>query len=300
MITRDPVPYVGRFAPSPTGPLHFGSLVAAVASYLQARTRDGRWLLRIEDIDPPREQPGAAKEIVEALRCYGFEWDGDVIFQSTNDAVHKSALACLVEQGHTYPCRCSRRDLDNAPRGALGIIYPGSCRNGCGAGEAAIRLRTNDAEVAFNDALQGRIAQHLESESGDFVIRRRDGLIAYHLAVVVDDEIQAVTEVVRGIDLMDSTPRQIYLQQLLGYRTPSYVHIPVITHVDGDKLSKLTGASGISLDSVSQTLCAALRALRLEPPPGLSTAGLSDVWYWARAAWQMEKLVGCKTIVNSA
>ena len=300
MDTRDPLPYVGRFAPSPTGPLHFGSLVAAVASYLQARTQDGRWLLRIEDIDPPREEAGASEEIVEALRCYGFEWDGDVILQSTSDAAHKAALACLIEQGLTYRCRCSRRDLDNAPRGALGIIYPGSCRNGCEAGEAAIRLRTTDAEIAFDDQLQGRIAQHLESESGDFVIRRRDGLIAYHLAVVVDDEIQGVTEIVRGIDLMDSTPRQIYLQQLLGYRTPSYVHIPVITHVDGDKLSKLTGAPGIPFDSVAPTLCAALHALRLDPPANLSTAALSDVWFWAQKTWQMEKIIGCKAIANTA
>jgi glutamyl-Q tRNA(Asp) synthetase len=300
MQTRDPVPYIGRFAPSPTGPLHFGSLVAAVASYLQARTQDGRWLLRIEDIDPPREQTGASEEIIEALHRYEFEWDGDVIFQSANDTAHKSALANLIEQGLAYRCRCSRRDLNDMPRGALGIIYPGSCRNGCSAGEAAIRLRTNDAEVAFDDGLQGRIAQHLESESGDFVIRRRDGLIAYHLAVVVDDELQGVTEVVRGIDLMDSTPRQIYLQQLLGYRTPGYAHIPVITHANGDKLSKLTGAPGIPFDSVSKTLCAALRALRLEPPPSLSTAALSDVWFWARKTWQMEKIIGCKTIINQA
>ena len=169
MQTRDPVPYIGRFAPSPTGPLHFGSLVAAIASYLQARSQDGRWLLRIEDIDPPREQSGASDEIIEALQRYGFEWDGDVIFQSTNRAAHETALKSLIEQGLAYRCRCSRRDLENAPRGALGIIYPGSCRKGCDAGDAAIRLRTNDAEIAFDDALQGRVAQRLESESGDFV-----------------------------------------------------------------------------------------------------------------------------------
>jgi glutamyl-Q tRNA(Asp) synthetase len=300
MQTRDPLPYVGRFAPSPTGPLHFGSLVAAVASYLQAQAQDGRWLLRIEDIDPPREQPAASEEIVEALQRYGFDWDGDVIFQSTSNAAHESALAWLIEQGHTYRCRCSRRDLDNVPRGTLGIIYPGFCRNGCDAGDAAIRLRTNDAEVAFDDKLQGRVAQQLESESGDFVIRRRDGLIAYHLAVVVDDEIQGVTEVVRGIDLIDSTPRQIYLQNLLGYRSPGYAHIPVVTHTNGDKLSKLTGAPGIPFDSVSKTLCTALRALRMEPPAILSTAGTSDIWIWARNAWQMEGLFGRKTIINTA
>jgi len=299
MQMREPVPYVGRFAPSPTGPLHFGSLVAAVASYLQARSNDGLWLLRIEDIDPPRAQPGASGDIIEALERYGFEWDGDVIFQSTNRAAHLSALASLVDQELAYRCRCSRRDLVDAQRGAMGTIYPGNCRNGCEPGESAIRLRTNDSAIVFDDALQGRIKQHLESESGDFVIRRRDGLIAYHLAVVVDDEIQGVTEIVRGIDLLDSTPRQIYLQQLLGYRTPSYIHIPVVTHADGDKWSKLTGAPAISLDSKARNLCAALDALRQEPPPDLSNATLSEVWFWALKNWQMEKLIGRKAIVKT-
>lgn len=300
MLTRDPIPYIGRFAPSPTGPLHFGSLVAAVASYLQARSKDGKWLLRIEDIDPPRELAGASDEIVEALQRYGFDWDGDIIFQSENEAAHTAALSSLIDQGLAYRCRCSRRDLADVPRGPLGVIYPGSCRNGCDSGEAAIRVRTNDAEIAFEDELQGHIAQQLESESGDFVIRRRDGLVAYHLAVVVDDEIQGVTEVVRGIDLIESTPRQIYLQQLLGYRTPSYIHIPVITHADGDKLSKLTGAPGIPLDAVSKTLCAALHVLQQNPPRELSSAPLSDIWFWARETWQMEKLIGRKSIVNTA
>lgn len=300
MQTREPPSYVGRFAPSPTGPLHFGSLVAAVASYLQARVNNGHWLLRIEDIDPPREQAGSADEIVEALERFGFEWDGDVIFQSTNAQAHQSALASLLDQNLAYRCRCSRRDLADAPRSPLGTIYPGTCRNGCESGESAIRLLTNDAEIAFNDALQGRIAQHLESESGDFVIQRRDGLIAYHLAVVVDDEIQGITEVVRGIDLMDSTPRQIYLQQLLNFKTPDYVHIPVITHTNGDKLSKLTGAVAISFDSISKTLCEALDSMQQNPPPDLYSAPSSEVWSWALENWQMEKLFGCKAIVKTA
>ena len=230
MQTREPAPYVGRFAPSPTGPLHFGSLVAAVASYLQARVQGGRWLLRVEDIDPPREQPGASDDIIKALDRHGFEWDGGVHFQSASDEAHRTALDSLVERELAYRCRCSRRELLDAKRGSLGAIYPGTCRTGCEPGDAAIRLLTNDSEIVFEDALQGRISQRLESQSGDFVIRRRDGLIAYHLAVVVDDEIQGVTEIVRGIDLMDSTPRQICLQQLLGYRTPQYVHVPVIRY----------------------------------------------------------------------
>ncbi|NCF74302.1 MAG: tRNA glutamyl-Q(34) synthetase GluQRS [Gammaproteobacteria bacterium] len=300
MQTRDPIPYVGRFAPSPTGPLHFGSLVAAVASYLQARTKNGQWLLRIEDIDPPREQPGASDAIIEALQCYGFVWDGDVIYQSKSDAEHRSALELLIDQNLAYPCSCSRRDLADAPRGPLGIIYPGTCRNGCNKQETAIRLLTDDKAIVFADALQGTQSHRLESESGDFVIRRRDGLIAYQLAVVVDDELQGVTEVVRGIDLIDSTPRQIYLQRLLQYRTPNYIHIPVIVHANGDKLSKLTGAPAIPLKAPSKTLCAALRALGQEPPASLASAALSDVWYWALKTWQMEKLLGCKTRVNTS
>jgi len=300
MQTREPVNTVGRFAPSPTGPLHFGSLVAAVGSYLQARANNGRWLLRIEDIDPPREQTGAAELIIAALDRYGFEWDGDTIYQSESGEKHEHAVAALLQRGLAYPCRCSRKDLADAPRGPLGTVYPGNCRKGCDVGESAIRVRTDNSEIAFEDDLQGRITQRLESESGDFVIRRRDGLIAYHLAVVVDDEIQGVTEVVRGIDLMDSTPRQIWLQRLLGYRTPNYSHIPVITHVDGDKLSKLTGAPGIPMDRVEKTLVSALRALQQEPPKDLAEMSLQDIWIWARENWQIKKLSGRTAIVNSA
>lgn len=296
---REPVSYVGRFAPSPTGPLHFGSLVAAVASYLQARSNNGQWLLRIEDIDPPREQVGATDLIVSALDKYGFEWDGETRFQSESHAEHLEALQYLLDHNLAYRCRCSRRDLADSPRGALGVIYPGTCRDGCGPGESAIRIRTNDSEIAFNDGLQGHISQHLESESGDFVIRRRDGLIAYQLAVVVDDEIEGINEVVRGIDLIDSTPRQIWLQSLLGYRTPNYLHIPVITHSNGDKLSKLTGAPGISLDAIEETLVAALDALKQSPPDGLAKNSLENIWIWAKKNWNIDKLRGQKAIVNT-
>jgi glutamyl-Q tRNA(Asp) synthetase len=256
-------------------------------------------LLRIEDIDPPREQPGASEEIIKSLECYGFEWDGDVIFQSESREAHEAALAALIDHNLAYRCQCSRRDLADAPRGALGVIYPGTCRNGCDADDTAIRLLTNDSEIAFDDLLQGRIAQHLESESGDFVIRRRDRLIAYHLAVVVDDEIQGVTEIVRGIDLFDSTPRQIWLQQLLGYRTPSYAHIPVITHADGDKLSKLTDAPGISLHDVEKTLVEALLALQQQPPAELAQSKCEEVWSWAIENWQLGKNSGHEAIVKT-
>ena len=270
MPAREPNAYVGRFAPSPTGPLHFGSLVAAAASFLEARANHGRWLLRIEDIDPPREQRGAAQAIVEALERYGFEWDGDVYFQSASRAAHDAAVATLIERGLAYACHCSRSDLADALQGDLGSIYPGTCRDRQVSGESAIRIRTNDSPIEFEDALQGAITQRLESESGDFVIRRRDGLIAYHLAVVVDDENQGVTDVVRGIDLLDSTPRQIWLQRELGFRTPRYAHIPIITNSKGEKLSKSTAAAAICEEDVPATLVATLRFLRLSPPDKLA------------------------------
>jgi len=294
--TSEPAHYVGRFAPSPTGPLHFGSLVAAVASYLQAKANTGKWLLRIEDIDPPREQPGATQSIIEALERYGFEWDGDVIYQSRNHDLHAAALDDLLQRKLAYPCGCSRRELSGEPRGSLGVIYPGTCRNGCDAKEAAIRLLTDDAPITYDDALQGPQTQRLESESGDFVIRRRDGLIAYQLAVVVDDEVQQISEVVRGIDIMDSTARQIRLQRLLGYRTPRYMHIPVITHANGDKLSKLTGAQAIPLDDVCATMAAALRALQQEPPENLENSPLQNIWDWAVENWRPAAMRGLTAI----
>ncbi len=195
-----------------------------------------------------------------------------------------------------YPCGCSRKDLAAAPRGPLGVIYPGTCRNGCKAEETAIRVRTNDEPITFIDRLQGAQTQRLESESGDFVIRRRDGLVAYQLAVVVDDELEGITEVVRGIDIMDSTQRQIWLQQLLGYRTPEYLHIPVIAHPNGDKLSKLTGAPGIPLEGIRSTLVTALDALRQEPPRDLAAHRLPDIWRWAVENWKLEPLHGLTSV----
>lgn len=296
MHKRDAVPYVGRFAPSPTGPLHFGSLVAAVASYLQARSNKGLWLLRIEDIDPPREQSGAAAEIVDALRHYGFAWDGEVIFQSRSRAAHEAALQTLIDKGLAYPCGCSRRQLADAPQGPLGAIYPGTCRSGCSATDTAVRVQTTDQPITFEDGLQGICSQQLESESGDFVIRRRDGLIAYQLAVVVDDHLEGISEVVRGVDLIDSTPRQIWLQRLLGYRTPHYLHIPVVTHPNGDKLSKLTGAPGIDSNDVPATLLAALTALRQGPPDDLRRGTVDSIWLWAMANWRIDALRGIRSI----
>jgi glutamyl-Q tRNA(Asp) synthetase len=272
--------------------LHFGSLLAAVASYLQARTQAGRWLLRIEDIDPPRAQPGAADAIVAALDRYGFEWDGPVSFQSRSRERHAAALQALRDAGLAYPCGCSRSTLASGVHGPLGIVYPGTCRSGCDAKQTAMRVKTDNVPVTFVDALQGPQSQRLESDSGDFIIWRRDGLVAYHLAVVVDDFEQGITEVARGIDLMNSTPRQIWLQRLLQYPSPRYLHIPVAINAAGEKLSKSTGAGEVSLTGISKTLVLALSVLGQRPPPDLGSARPKAIWAWAREHWQVDVLRG--------
>jgi len=292
----EPAIYVGRFAPSPTGPLHFGSLLAAVASYLQARVNGGTWLLRVEDIDPPREQPRADERIIEALQAYGFEWDGPVTYQSRFAARHEALVQNLLDSGLAYPCSCSRRDLASVPRGPLGAIYPGTCRNGSRDSEVAIRVRTDDEPIRFIDELQGEQTHRLESESGDFVIKRRDGLIAYQLAVGVDDHDQGITEVVRGIDLLDSTPRHIHLQRLLGLETPGYCHIPVAENPDGQKLSKLTGATEIDLAQVRPVLVCALDALGQRPPADLAASNLESIWAWATDSWRPDVMANQKSI----
>jgi len=294
----EPTPYVGRFAPSPTGPLHFGSLLAAVASYLEARARNGQWLLRVEDIDPPREQAGAKALILTALELYGFEWDGAIIYQSDSRGAHDTAVQNLLKEDHAYRCGCSRRDLADAPQGPLGIIYPGTCRDSSDAQNGAVRVRTTDEPLAFEDRLQGAQSQRLETVSGDFIVLRRDDLIAYQLAVVVDDHLQGVTDIVRGIDLMDSTPRQIWLQRLLGFTVPSYAHIPVALNLRDQKLSKSTGAGAIPLDRMNETLVAALAALQQRPPDELRDASMHDIWEWAHAHWSIKTLKGRTQITH--
>jgi glutamyl-Q tRNA(Asp) synthetase len=258
-------PYIGRFAPSPTGPLHPGSLVAALASYLDAKVHCGQWLLRIEDIDEGRSVAGAADTMLDLLRTLGMQWDGDVVWQSRRKHLYQAAAERLRE--HAYPCGCNRREIADsrlglAPDGAA--IYPGTCRDGLAPGrtERSLRVRVppalNDADlVAFDDRFAAHVSQRLDSESGDFVLKRADGFWAYQLAVVVDDAEQGVTDVVRGADLLDSTPRQIYLQRLLHVPTPRYLHVPVVRNASGEKLSKQTGAMAVkAYDST-----AAIRAL---------------------------------------
>ena len=252
--------YAGRFAPSPTGPLHMGSLIAALASWLDARAAGGRWLIRMEDLDRPRCAPGAADAILDALRRLGLRWDGEVVYQSVRLGLYQRALQEL--QPRSYWCGCSRREIadsslslaaDGAP------IYPGTCRNGTTREPRALRVRTSDELVAFDDRVQGRQAQVLERDIGDFVLYRADGLFAYQLAVVVDDAEQGITDVVRGADLLDSTARQIYLQRLLGLPTPRYLHVPVAVDASGEKLSKQTGA--LAVDASFATIRSALRFL---------------------------------------
>ena len=239
--------YVGRFAPSPTGPLHFGSLVAALASWLDARAAHGRWLLRMEDLDTPRNQPGAADDILRTLERLGLIWDGPVVYQSRRTALYRAALERLEKP--TYWCGCTRREIADSSLGLAADgaqIYPGTCRGGLDKSKVprALRVRAT-GEIAFDDRVQGAQRQSLESDVGDFVLVRADGQFAYQLAVVVDDAEQGVTDVVRGADLLDSTPRQIYLQSLLAAATPRYLHVPAAVNAAGEKLSKQTGAPPI-------------------------------------------------------
>ncbi len=285
--------YVGRFAPSPTGRLHAGSLVAAVASYLDAKAHRGQWLVRIEDVDQGRTADGAAESILALLPQLGMHWDGELVWQSRRTRLYQSAFDQLG--AHTYPCGCNRREiadsrLGTAPDGAA--IYPGTCRHGLAPGRSArsLRVRVPDAadgmdEVAFDDRVAGRVVHHLARDAGDFVLKRADGFWAYQLAVVVDDAAQGVTDIVRGADLLDSTPRQIYLQRLLGAPTPRYLHVPVVRNADGEKLSKQTGAVAVAPASDSEVRAALLQAataLGLHLP---HAASLDAFWQAATRAW---------------
>ncbi|MEB2516675.1 tRNA glutamyl-Q(34) synthetase GluQRS [Pseudomonas sp. YuFO20] len=273
--------YIGRFAPTPSGHLHFGSLVAALASYLDARSVGGRWLMRMEDLDPPREEPGAQAAILKALDSYGFEWDGEMVRQSDRHEAYAEVLNRLFSQGLAYACTCSRKQLE-----PYHGIYPGLCRNaGHGTEDAAIRIRVPELDYHFIDRVQGEFHQHLGRDVGDFVIRRRDGLYAYQLAVVLDDAWQGITDIVRGADLLDSTPRQLYLQELLGLRQPRYLHIPLITQPDGNKLGKSYRSPPLSEDQATPLLLRALRALGQKPGAELAYATPREVLDWGITHW---------------
>ena len=293
--------YRGRFAPSPTGPLHKGSLVAAIASYLEAKKNNGQWLVRMEDVDELRNVKGAADSILHSLEAFGFEWDEEVLYQTDRKEAYTDALQNLKKQQLVYPCTCSRKSLKakaetgEIKTGKFGLIYPGTCVENKFSqfkpADYAIRIKTPNQDLSFNDELLGQNSQNLKNDLGDFIIRRRDGLFAYQLAVVVDDEHQKITHVVRGADLLDSTSRQIYLQQCMSYPALNYAHLPLIIHDNGDKLSKQTGAQGIGNKANVPLLVECLKFLRQQPPVELKQEPLKNVWQWALANWQLKHLL---------
>jgi glutamyl-Q tRNA(Asp) synthetase len=285
--------YVGRFAPSPTGPLHLGSLVAALASWLDARAAGGGWLVRMEDLDRPRCEPGAADTILRQLEAYGLTWDDAVLYQSQRDDAYAAALDVLRSQGAVFPCTCSRSQLAQAPRNAEGeIIYPGTCRLRSPSGKTthSWRVLAKDVSAHFLDRVHGELQQNVAHEVGDFIVKRVDGLFAYQLAVVVDDAFQGITHVVRGADLLWNTPRQIYLQSLLGLPTPAYAHVPLMTNAAGQKLSKQTLAPALLLTGQAEVLAQALSALGHPPPADLHGARPAELLAWASAHWQIENV----------
>ena len=291
--------YRGRFAPTPSGPLHFGSLVAAVGSWLDARAHGGEWLVRIEDLDPPRERPGAAADILATLDRLGLHWDGEVWHQSRRAAAYEAALAQLAAAGRLRSCHCSRTQLAALPENRLQrsgeeLFHPLHCvgRATGDAGAGAMRLRVPDREVRFLDQVQGLQASNVARTVGDFVLRRRDGLIAYQLAVVVDDAAQGITDVVRGCDLLGSTARQILLQEQLDLPRPAYMHLPIAVGNTGIKLSKSEDAPALSRSAPAVQVVAALEFLNQGPPAGLARESLDDVWRWAIAHWQPQRFAG--------
>jgi glutamyl-Q tRNA(Asp) synthetase len=292
-------PYRGRFAPSPTGPLHFGSLVAAVASWLEARTHRGEWLLRIEDLDPPREKPGATDDIMAALERLGLHWDGPVLRQSTRLEAYRAVLERLASDGLLRECSCSRAALAALPANLARepgdeLFHPVRCLSAAADAPqvAALRLRVPDCVVEFVDRVQGPQTVNVARSVGDFVLRRRDGLFAYQLAVVVDDAEQGILDIVRGADLLSSTPRQILLQRALGLPCLTYMHVPLAVGRNGLKLSKSEDAPGLMLAAPARQAVAALEFLGQEPPAELARGGVAAVWDWAVTHWHPERIAG--------
>jgi glutamyl-Q tRNA(Asp) synthetase len=281
---------IGRFAPSPTGDLHFGSLLAAVASYLQAKSSGGQWLIRVEDIDPPREVAGSADRILRDLNRFGMQSDQPVLYQSQRSGAHELAITKLLDRGLAYHCGCSRSEIP-----ASGV-YPGTCHDGLPKGKIprSVRLRVSNELLSFTDLVQGHIQQDLQESVGDFVIRRVDGLAAYHLAVVVDDAFQGVTDVIRGADLLGSTARQIHLQNCLGLVTPVYAHHPVAVGADGRKLSKRLGSDPVSSSVPSRVMEMALRFLGQPCPPELNN---KELWSWAADHWRLSRIPRSANVV---
>ena len=288
-------PYRGRFAPSPSGPLHLGSMFTALASYLEARSRGGEWWVRIDDIDPHRTQAGAADRILFSLESLGLTWDGTVVYQSHRSDRYRAGLDVLKAQRLIYACDCSRRELSEEATGLPNGSYPGFCRHKHLPQEGenlALRAHVGETLVSFNDRVQGSVTQDLGREVGDFIVYRRDGAFAYHLATVMDDADQGITEVLRGQDLLESTPRQIFLQQRLNLPTPAYAHIPILLNPDGQKLSKRTLAPEAETRHPGSLLGYLLGLLQHPLPPELVFAPVTDILAWARDHWQLSRLRG--------
>jgi glutamyl-Q tRNA(Asp) synthetase len=318
--SRPPAPYRGRFAPSPTGRLHLGSLFAAAASYLQARSHAGEWLLRIEDLDTPRVVPGVAGDFRTTLEQLGFEWDGPVTYQSERSCLYAAALAKLDIAGQVFFCSCSRQELAALPRPAGEpqqsqgnepahaddsadepsdeLFYPGLCRKGPLHRDRpyGLRVRVPKGRVTFEDALQGRYSQDVSKAIGDFVIRRRDGLYSYQLAVVVDDADQGITEVVRGCDLLSNTPRQMVLQKALELPTPGYAHVPLLVEPGGAKLAKSRRSLPVAVERPGRVLFEVFKLLQLSPPSEIDGASPREAWAWALAHWKPSNLRGIRQI----
>lgn len=283
--------YRGRFAPSPTGPLHFGSLVAAVGSYLQAKHQHGEWLVRIDDIDPPREIDGAADNILKTLEDFGFEWDENVLYQSSRQHYYQDIVDELVKQELAYPCSCSRTSILKKTGQVNGeTIYPGFCRNGPleNSSDYTVRIRCNSEPICFNDAIQGKQNFNLEKNHGDFVIQRRDHYFAYHLATGIDDSEQKITEVVRGADLLNCTPNQLHIQHSLNLSSPQYSHLPVAVNHTGQKLSKQNHAKAINPNESVELLYKTLKFLGQMPSIELMNVSQKEIWGWAIKHWQLD------------
>jgi glutamyl-Q tRNA(Asp) synthetase len=281
--------YIGRFAPSPTGPLHFGSLYTALASFLQARSKQGLWLLRIDDLDTPRNIKGAADNILTTLETLGLHWDNHVAYQSQAVDIYHQVLDNLLKEQLIYPCTCSRKTLTT--------VYSGTCRNKQTLPQSpySYRLKTDNRVISFNDGLQGLTARNL-AEQGDFILKRKDQFIAYQFAVVIDDNRQHINHVVRGSDLLDSTPRQIYLQQVLGFDSPDYMHVPVIIDEQGYKLSKQTLAKAVDITHPNAVIFELLTLLKQNPPKALKRASISEMLNWGIAHWDPTPLKNCREI----
>ncbi len=285
MSNKKPQSYKGRFAPSPTGAVHFGTLLAAVGSYLQAKKNNGQWIIRMEDVDLTRKVLGADTDILHTLEAFGLEWQGEILYQSAQNEHYENALQQLVEQSLVFPCLCTRKQLAETDSD----IYPGTCRQRRlpEKNDHALRVIADDINIEFNDAIMGEQSQNMAQQCGDFIIKRRDGLFAYQLAVVADDAAQGITEIVRGADLLDSTPRQIYLQQLLGYTTPAYCHLPLAVDSDGNKISKSEGAAKVDIKNKEKQLCEVLEFLGQDPPADLASYSVDDIWQWAIHNWNI-------------